>query len=139
MSGDGVLARLERRLGRDLRPDGWSVSVQHADGTADAVKVTLAHPLVPGEWALVGSEQHIEATVRETIAHWREITLVHGAPVRPERARLLRELRTLADWPHGEETRDALRAVARVLAEDGLLTPEEARWLDEAVSTPAPR
>jgi hypothetical protein len=126
------LQRLRDELRDKLAPDGWRIEVALAlrDGYAEVV---ATHPLVPGEHACASSVSGLPDQSRAWLRRWREVRLVHGAPVRPEAHALLRGLRGAADVPNGDGAPPTVRSVGYVLMEQGILTEDEARWLDEAV------
>jgi hypothetical protein len=119
---------LREELTRALGRDGWTVEV--TTGPTFRYVVDFTHPLVPGNHGCrFNSREDVLAHVRQ----WREIQLVHDAPVRPERHRLLRGLWAAAAWPHGNGAPGAIRSVGYLLFEEGVLTEDEAHWLDAVV------
>ena len=82
---------------------------------------------------LIDRRETLPQFARQTIEGWRELSLVHGAPVRPDRRDLVRGLREASEWPNGDGAPQAVRSIGYLLYEQGILTEDEARWLDEAV------
>jgi len=123
-----------------LEPHGWQINVVDRldDDTPVVAEVVVTHPLRPGE-------QSFQVTVDLTVPAVRRFlgrcfksldasVEVTGARVaRRERWAMLCGLRGAADWPRGGEAADAIRSAGYVLLREGILTLEEAKWLDKAL------
>lgn len=124
-----------------LEPHGWQNTV--VDRTDDdlpvVAEVVVAHPLRPGE-------TYFSVTVDSTAPELKQFLgrcfkslgtslEVSGARVvRRERWAMLCGLRGVAGWPEGgEAAANAIRSAGYVLYEEGILTRDEARWLDKAL------
>jgi len=125
---DADAHELRDELTGALGRDGWTVEV--TSGPKYRYVVDFTHPLVPGSH---GCHFDRREDVLAHVRRWREIQLVHDAPVRPDRQRLVCGLRAAAAWPHGDGAPDAIRSVGYLLFEEGVLTEAEARWLDTVV------
>lgn len=125
---EALAAELRTRLGAD----GWTVTVTVELG-GGTPRVALRHPLVPGEHTIEADADRLAARVRSELDTWPEIRRVHQPPIRPERRVLVRKLREACWWPRGLDAIRAVREIGWALAAEGVLTAEEAAWLDEAV------
>lgn len=109
-----------------LTADGWKVSLIQ---TESGVQIQFEHALSLGlSFLLLGHDVgNVSTLVREFLETDSEFEVVRHAPTSSANIRLLRKLRGAFDHPQ----RRSLPAVGWALFEEGILTKEEAEWLED--------
>ena len=140
LDGDRLLSLAEEIVARfrgTLEDEGWTLEVQLKARPPGTVTVQLEHPLVPGVFGFNLHAEMTEERVHRFLVgcfedHY-DFDVVRDAPVRPERHRLVRLLRSAALRRGSTDAAEAIVSVGYTLFEEGVLLREEADWLNAAL------
>ena len=134
-----------RSLVEELELEANGYNVELLEGPMGHLTVQLGHPLLlSNEWSVTADPGRPEwqVWVREQLLGWPDLSLTRGMPVRPEALPILAALRNGATQGRltnpDSEVDPALWAIysaALALVGGGVLTRQEADWLERALES----
>jgi hypothetical protein len=122
-----LVDQLRQEIEARLAPDGWIVEARVS--RPPRFSLAFQHPLTSDTSVSLDSTKDYRRTLERFLGS-SEFDLVANAPRDVPHARLIRAIRENAkgfEWPPSVTERLAL-----IFELEGILTPEEARWLDTA-------
>jgi len=125
---DELVADLQRELEGQLSANGWKVEAGVGEH-APRFWVSFWHPLSSDASVSFDSEKDWRRSL-ERLLQRPEFKIIESAPREIPHTRLIRAIRQNAkgfEWPPSVVERLAL-----ILGGEGVLTPDEANWLDKA-------